>query len=542
MRHYDAEEIEVFLKPIEDTYLYSEYENGQLVGGRIDYVRMFAVIALFLLLIAAFNFTNLATARSAKRAREIGVRKATGAHKRSLVAQFLGESMLFAYLALFFALVLVFSLLPVFNVLTGKEISPGDISWTFILGGFAIATIVGLVAGTYPAFYLSSFDPIETLRGHVRQKSEVTYLRRGLVVMQFALSVLLIVATIAVYLQVRFIQEQDIGLDRENVIRMAREGALISQFESVRQELLQLPGIAQVSSSNSSPLDIGSSTGDVSWPGSDPNSENEYYVIDVTHEFPETMKMELVEGRFFSREFGADSTRYMVNEEMAAMMGGDVVGTVISFWETTGPIVGVVKNFDMNSIYSPVEPVILRLENDTAIMYVRTLPGQTREALASLEQVVTAFNPEFPFDYRFLDQEFEETYRSEVVMGQLALVFSIIAIFISCLGLFGLVSYTVTQRTKEVGVRKVLGASVTSLVGLLTSEVTRLVALGIAVAMPVSFWLVHEWLHAFEAHINLGPGIFIGAGVLAISIAWLTVSFQAIRAATADPVRALRYE
>ena len=543
MKHHDAENVEVFLQPYEDQYLYAGYRDGKHVGGRIEYVRIFSIVAIFLLLIACINFTNLATARSSRRAREIGVRKVVGAHQKSLMVQFLGESMLFAFMALILALSLLFLLLPFFNELTNKHIALEDMKGLFLVGVLGITLVVGLVAGGYPALYLSSFHPLKVLRGSFRLKPGAALLRKSLVTIQFTLSVLLIVSTLAVYLQIQFIQTRNLGLDRDNVVYLKQEGGLLSQYEAVRQALLNRPGIAQVTSTDTSPLAIGTSTGDARWAGKDPNDEHDFHIIGANYDFLETMKMEVLAGRSFSREFGADSTGYLVNEETAKIIGGEVLGVELSFWGRTGPIIGVVKNFEMNSMYTPMEPVIIRLDpENTSMLYVRTRPGQTEEAIASLSAVFAQFNTGYPFDYGFLDQDFEATYRSETILGQLAGIFAFIAIFISCLGLFGLVSFTAEQRTKEIGVRKVLGATVPNLVRLLTGEITKPVLMGIAIAIPVAYLVVRDWLADFEYHIEIGAGLFIVAGAVAILIAWLTVSFQAVKAAVANPVKSLRYE
>ena len=543
MEHDSGSDETIFLQPYEDRYLYSDYDEGQLVGGRIRYVQMFSIIAVFLLLIAAINFTNLATARSAQRAREVGVRKAIGANQQSLIMQFLSESMLLTFTALALAVGLVLVLMPFFNELTGKEISLLGFNAKSLAGVLGITLLVGFVAGSYPALYLSSFNPLVVLRGKLSPNSGAALLRKGLVVVQFALSVLLIVSTIAVYQQLQYIQNRDLGLDRENIIYLAQEGALVSQYDAVKQELLNRPGIAMVTTTSTSPLNIGSSTGGVRWDGRQPDDEHEFYIISANYDFTETMKMTLVEGRSFSMDFGAENAGYIINEETAKILGENALGTELTFWGGSGPVIGIVKDFEMNSLYAPNEPAIIRLDSEaTDMLYVRATPGQTPEALAGLEQVFKQFNPDYPFDYGFLDQDFEDTYRSEAILGKLANIFAFIAIFISCLGLFGLVSYTAEQRTKEIGVRKVLGASVPQILRLLAGEITRLVLVAIIVALPVSYYVVQRWLTNFDYHIETGIGMFAMAGVAAISIALLTVSYQSVKAATSDPVKSLKYE
>lgn len=542
-RYEEGSDETIFLQPFGDRYLYSDYNDGQLIGGRIEYVRIFSIIAIFLLLIAAINFTNLATARSTQRAREVGVRKAIGANQQSLIAQFLGESMFLTFTALLLALLLVVILLPFFNELTDKQISLFSLNSLFLPGILGVTILVGFVAGSYPALYLSSFNPLTVLRGKLRPNAGAALLRKGLVVVQFSLSVLLIVSTLAVYQQIHFIHNRDLGLDRDNIIYLAQEGALSSQYDVVKQELMKGSGISQVTSTSASPLNVNSSTGGVRWAGREPDDDYEFYILGANYDFAETMRMTLVAGRTFSKDYAEENAGYIINEEMASILGNEALGTELSFWGGTGPVIGIVKDFEMNSFYVPNEPVIIRLDvANTDLMYVRSLPGQTTEALTTLERVFTEFNPGYPFDYGFLDQDFEETYRSETILGKLANIFAFIAIFVSCLGLFGLVSYTAEQRTKEIGVRKVLGASVSNIVRLLTGEITALVLLGIVIALPVAYWAIQRWLSNFEYHIETGIGMFALAGVAAISIALLTVSYQSIKAAKSDPVKSLKYE
>lgn len=543
-RHTGASDHAIFLQPFEDVHLHSTYRDGRLVGGRIEYVRIFMAVALFLLLIACINFMNLATARASQRAREIGVRKAIGAHQRSLITQFMAESMGMAFIAFLLALGLVLALLPVFNDVTGKHLGVADLNGSLLLGLLGISVIVGLVSGSYPALYLSSFRPVAVLRGTFRQQTGTITLRKGLVVFQFALSMLLIVSTVAVYRQLDYIRTKNLGIERENLLYVAQEGALVDRYETVAGELLEQPGIARVTSSGQNPLQIGNNTVSVGWEGKDDGENGTlFYIILANYDFVETMGMELVAGRDFSRDFTADSRYYIVNEETARLIGGEVVGKTLSVYGDAGPIVGVVKNFSMNSLYSPIEPAIIRFApEEIGMLYVRTEPGRTGEAIASLERVYERFNPGYPFEYTFLDQQFEQTYRSEAVMGSLASIFAVVALFISCLGLFGLTSFTVEQRTKEVGVRKVLGASVPRLVVLLTSSFTKLVLAGILIAVPAAYFIVRGWLDHFEEHITLGAEVFVLAGVAALLVAWMTVGFQAVKAALAQPVKVLRYE
>jgi putative ABC transport system permease protein len=542
-RHADADDHQIFLQPFEDIYLYSFYRDGKLVGGRIEYVRIFTGIAIFILLIACINFMNLATARSSQRAREIGVRKVIGAQRQSLITQFITESIGTVFIAFILAFGLVMTLLPAFNYLTGKHLAPGNLSATFLVSIIGIALMVGIISGSYPALYLSSFKPVAVLRGTFRQGSGiVAILRKGLVIFQFALSVLLIVSTVVVYLQLNYMRTKNLGLERENLLFIAREGALVNQYDAITQELLGQPGIASVTASGQNPLEVGNNTLSVGWDGKDRDNRQLFYIINAYHDFAKTMQMELVAGRDFSKAY-ADSMAYLVNEETAKMIGGDVVGKMLNVYGDKGPIVGVVKNFSMNSLYSPIEPVVIRLHLEWAgNLYVRTKASETQQALESLMTVYQKFNPGYPFTYTFLDQQFEMRYRSEQVTAKLVNIFAVIALFISCLGLFGLTSFTIEQRTKELGVRRVLGASAGGIVVMLSRDFLKLVFTGFVIATPITWYLTTQWLENFADRIEIGAWVFLLAGLAAVLIALATVSWQSIKAALANPVDCLKNE
>jgi putative ABC transport system permease protein len=544
-RHNPTEQEEVlFLYPFEDTYLYQEFENGINVGGRIDLIRIFAAVAVFLLIIASINFMNLATARSTLRSKEIGVRKAIGATQPSLTAQFMTETMLLAVIAFMFAMALVVGLLPAFNQITEKQIGILDLSPAFLTGMLGIALLTGLFAGSYPALYLSSFNPVAILRGTFRQKPGEARMRKGLVVFQFALSTLIIVCTAAVYLQIRYILEKDLGLDRGNLISINMDGGVQERYESFRQELMANPGIVNVTFCDPDPLSIDIFTSDITWDARDPNDQTEFAVLRAGYDFVETMQMELLAGRTHSRELSTDAAGYIINEAAAKVMGkADPVGERFALWDMEGQVIGVVKDFHMATFDAPISPTVIALDDEDIIrVWIRTEPGRTQEALASLEALYREFNPGYPFSYRFMDQEYEEIHRSVLVMGKLANVFAVMATFISCLGLFGLASFTAERRTKEIGIRKVMGASTSKLVILLSADFTKLVLLGFVLAAPLAYWLIQKFLGTFEYHVSIHPVLFILAGLAALIIAWLTVSYQSIKAALANPVKSLRYE
>jgi predicted permease len=536
--------ITTFLFPYEDAYLYSKFTNGKPDGGRIEYVRLFTVVAIFILIIACINFMNLATARSAKRAKEVGIRKVVGAERPYLIGQFVGEAVLTAGMALVLAVALVQVLLPWFNGLTEKHIRieyANPLYWLTLLG---LALVTGIVSGSYPALFLSSLQPVRILKGTLRFNAGAVLFRQGLVVFQFALSLLLIIGTLIAGRQVDYIRTKNLGLDRENVVYVPLEGDLPKKYEVFRQQLLQAPGVQAVSASSNDPLAIGNSTIGVEWKGKDPADKTLFTQMGVSYEFIGTMKIKLRDGRDFSRAFVTDSTNYVINEEAARRMGMKApVGQELKFWGRSGKIIGLMQNFHLNSLRVAIEPLILRLDTTyNSTLLVRTQPGQTDKALASLERLAKQHNPAYPFAYEFADDSFEKQYKSETLIGKLANCFAVLAIFIACLGLFGLAMFTAEQRTKEIGVRKVLGASVTSIVALLSKDFLRLVFIAILIASPVAWYLMRQWLDDFKYRIDIGWGVFALAGLLAVGIALLTVSFQSVKAALMDPVKSLRAE
>jgi putative ABC transport system permease protein len=537
-------ETELFLQSITDMYLRSDYEDGVLVGGRIKYVRIFVLVAIFIILIASINFMNLATARSAQRAREIGIRKLVGANRMLLARQFLGESILLSLIAFVVAQIIVFTLLPDFNTLTQKSVSVSLFDPGLWLQFGVIALLTGLLAGFYPALYLSSLKVISVLRSSKGNISHGAGIRKGLVVFQFMMSIILIVGTVTVYKQLGYIQSKDLGVDRENVLYMDFEGGIKTQFNTFKNELLQEPGIVSLSAGSQNPLSIGQNTLNVDFDGKDPEDTTLYNIISTEIGFVETMGIEMDQGRVFSEEFGADSSNYIVNEKAVKAMGlENPVGKQLELWGTEGTIIGVMKDFHMRSLYEPIDPVIFRLDHESAqIMFVRLDAGQTTEGISSLERIFKAFNPEYPFEYRFMDEQFEDTYRSEIVIGTLANLFALMAVLIACLGLFGLASFTAERRTKEIGIRKVLGASISNIAFLMARDFLLLVIGAFTVAAPISYIVMNNWLNEFAFHTHLGIGILVLAGMASILIAGLTVGWQSIRAALANPASSLRSE
>ncbi|GAB3916341.1 ABC transporter permease [Larkinella terrae] len=537
--------IELFLQKSSDAYLHSNFKNGKLNGGRIEYVQLFIIVAVFILIIACINFMNLATARSVKRAKEVGVRKVVGAERSSLMGQFVGESMLISLLALLVAVLVVVMTLPVFNELTEKHLAfrfDDPFFWLVLLG---LTLVTGLVSGSYPALFLSSLKPVVVLKGVLKFKPSATFFRKGLVVFQFSLSIILIVGMIIIYRQIQYIQTKNLGFDKENLLYMPLEGDLKKNYQTFRRELLTQPGIKEVSASWSDPLEVGSSTIGVGWRGKDTTQRILFNQTAVHYGYLKAMDIKLKEGRDFSPDFSTDTTNYIINEESARKIGyKNPIGQELTFWGRKGIIVGVVKNYHINSLHVAIEPLILHMQRKEfdGVVLVRAEKGRTREAMANLERTFHKFNPRYPFEYKFTDQEFGNNYKSENIVSKLANYFAFLAIFISCLGLFGLAAFTAEQRTKEIGIRKVLGASITNIVLMLSKDFLLLVLLSSLVALPVAWWAMSSWLEKYKNRIDIEWWMFAAAVVASLAIALFTISFQSIKAALMNPVKSLKTE
>lgn len=543
--------VELFLQNYGDSYLYSNWDNGKQAGGRIQYVRIFSAVAIIILIIACINFMNLATARSLRRAREIGVRKVVGAGKRQLVAQFIGESMFVSFLAVLVSLLIVVLILPSFNELTEKHLSINLTDPSFLLIILGLTIVTGVVSGSYPALFMSTLKPIVVLKGLLKFKSGATYFRKGLVVFQFALSITLILGMIVIYRQINYINNKNLGFGKEDLLYMPLEGPMAKNFMAFKEELLKQPGIKNISSAQSSPLEVGSSTQGVRWPGKDTTKLILFSNNPITYDYVKTMGIELIEGRDFDPSFSLDTMNYLVNEAAARKIGyKDPVGKELTMWGDKGTIIGLMKDFHHNSLHVPIEPLILRLFKGSWVneggywgnVIVKTEKGKSKQAIASMEKVFKKFNPGFPFKYYFTDDEIAKNYKAEHTVSKLSRYFAFLAIFISCLGLFGLVTFTAEQKTKEIGIRKVLGASVTGIVRMLSKDFLKLVLIASVIAFPVAWWAMNKWLMDFEYRIDIGWWVFVVAGVVALLIALLTISFQSIKAAIANPVKSLRTE
>ena len=543
--------VELFLQNYGESYLYSNWDNGKQAGGRIQYVRIFSAVAVIILIIACINFMNLATARSLRRAREIGVRKVVGAGKRQLVAQFIGESMFVSFLAILVSLLIVVLILPSFNELTEKHLSINLTDPSFLLIILGLTIVTGVVSGSYPALFMSTLKPIVVLKGLLKFKSGATYFRKGLVVFQFALSITLILGMIVIYRQISYINNKNLGFGKEDLLYMPLEGPMAKNFMAFKEELLKQSGIKNISSAQSSPLEVGSSTQGVRWPGKDTTKLILFSNNPITYDYVKTMGIELIAGRDFDPSFSLDTMNYLVNEAAARKIGyKDPVGKELTMWGDKGTIIGLMKDFHHNSLHVPIEPLILRLFKGSWVneggywgnVIVKTEKGKSKQAIASMEKVFKKFNPGFPFKYYFTDDEIAKNYKAEHTVSRLSRYFAFLAIFISCLGLFGLVTFTAEQKTKEIGIRKVLGASVTGIVRMLSKDFLKLVLIASVIAFPVAWWAMNKWLMDFEYRVDIGWWVFVVAGITALLIALLTISFQSIKAAIANPVKSLRTE
>jgi putative ABC transport system permease protein len=537
--------VDIFLHPMNEWRLYSNFEKGKQAGGRITYVRAFSIVAFFILLIACINFMNLATARSANRTKEVGVRKSVGAQRRSLIVQFMGESVMQSFLSLGIALVVVYLLMPFFNDITGKKLVFALSDHVLVLWLVGITLFTGLLAGSYPALFLSSFKPALVLKGNVHTGLRGASLRQVLVVIQFALSVILIVSAIVVYNQIEYIRNKNLGFDKEHILYFTRYGGIQKSFDAFRNQALQTPIITHVAQGNQLPYNVGSSTGDVDYDGRTDDDKILFQIIQVDYDYLEALGFTFVDGRNFSREAGTDTVNFIVNEEAARRMRMESpVGSRLEFWgRTGGQVIGVVKDFHSVSLRAQLEPVIFVLapENSWRV-FVRYAPGKAEDAIKHLEAIHKQIEPTVPFEHNFLDKNFERQYRSEMTTGKLSIVFTIIAILISCLGLFGLASFMTERRAKEIGVRKVLGASVPTLIMMLCKDFTRLVMVAIVIGCPIAWYVMDKFLAQYAFHTQFGMQVFAITAAVMLGIALATVVYQSAKAALSNPVSSLRSE
>lgn len=525
------------VQPLYDIHLY----NPDLSEGGIKIVRIFLIIAIVILLIACVNYVNLSTARAMQRAAEVGVRKIIGASKRQLFIQFVWESVLVFMLALILAIVIILLVIPFYNNLTGKQLSFSlqNLQMFLAIGLSMLVTLI--VAGIYPAVILSSFNPLKTLKGGLTLSGSNITFRRALVVVQFLIATVLIVSTLIVGQQLKYIKSKAIGYDKENVFVFS-SGKMYDHMQSALQELSASSGVAGVATANTNVTSIDNSTGDTYWEGKRKDESLIIRSLSADKGFIDMMKFRFTDGQNFTNS-PADSAHYIINETAAQMMGmKNPIGKEFSLWENKGTIIGVIKDFHYASLHEKIGPVVIYYGANSWQVYVKTKPGEMDKAVASAERLYQRYNPGFPFKYSFIDDKLDKMYKLDRRTGKLFNYFAGIAIFISCLGLFGLATFATGQRVKEIGVRKVLGASVTNIITLLTGDFLKIVLISIVLAIPVSWYIMSRWLEDYAYRITINWWVFILAGSLAIMVALLTVSFQAVKAALRNPVRSLRTE
>lgn len=545
-KHVQEGKEEVLLHPMDKWHLFSEFKEGKVVGGRIEFVWLFGTIGLFVLLLACINFMNLSTARSEKRAREVGVRKAIGSLRQQLIFQFLTESILVSFFAFLLSILLVLAALPFFNGIANKTMHIPWASPLFWLTALGVTLITGIIAGSYPAFYLSSFQPVKVLKGAFKAGRLAALPRKVLVVLQFTVSITLIIGTIIVFRQIQFAKSRPVGYSREGLFTvMINTPELSGHYNSLRNDLIKTGVVADMAESSSPSTGIWSNQIGFDWKGKDPNSVPLFGIVAVTHDYGATHRWTIKEGRDFSREYVTDSGNLILNEAAVKLTGiKNIIGETIKWNDKERKVVAVVKDMVMESPFEPVKPTIFFLEYGWAsVITIRVKPEiAMRQALKAIEPVFKRYDPGSPFNYQFTDEEYANKFSDEERIGNLATFFAILAVFISCLGLFGLASFVAEQKTKEIGLRKVLGASVFNLWQSMSTDFLKLVAISIAVAIPIAWYFLHGWLAKYQYRTPMSIWIFFAAGLGAILISMLTVSFHSVKAALANPVKSLRSE
>lgn len=525
-----------------DVYLHNNY-NGNTKNGRIEYVNLFSLLAIFVMIIACINFMNLSTAKAARRFKEVGIKKVVGAGRRQLIFQFLTESFLLAVFAMLIAIIISLLLLPAFNQLTGKAITL-HLSAELIVGILLITLITGLLAGSYPALYLSKFNPLAILKGKLNTSTAELLSRKGLVVFQFTLSTTLIIAVFIIYQQIQFIQNTDPGFSKNNILRIAAEGNLSKNEDAFIAELKKLPGISNAAATNHRMVGHNYAMANMEWPGKPLENGDIYFEgFESSYDFIETMGMHMKEGRSFSKNYGTDSSAIVINEAgIKAMNLKNPVGTIIKLYNKDTRIIGVVKDFHFESMHDAIKPSYIQIVPNTATI-VASISNQNQKAtIDAIEKLYKRFNPGFPFTFNFLDEAYQKQYESETRVSALSKYFAGLAIVISCLGLFGLAAFTAQKRRKEIGVRKVIGASAAGITVMLSKDFLKLVGIALLIAFPLSWWLMHNWLQGFAYRIDINPLTYLLVAIIVVVITICTISYQSIKAALANPVKSLRTE
>jgi predicted permease len=533
-----------FLKQYSKHYLYEPYENGVQAGGRITYVKLFSIIAIFILLIACINFMNLSTAKASRRIKEVGIKKAVGASRKTLILHYLFESLFMSFVSLLVAILMVDLLLPEFNKMTGKQLHI-FLDTSLLLPAISITLITGLIAGSYPAFYLSGFNPAMVLKGKLNTSLGEMFARKGLVAFQFSLSIIFIVSVLVVYEQIRYIQSKPLGYDKNNIIYFPLVGSLRNMVnqESLLSEMKKLSGVENASSISHDMTGHSRGTYNIHWEGKDPNDKTEFEIFIVNYDMIETLGMEIAEGRSFSKDYGSEESKIVFNEAAIKYMGlHNPLGKSVRLWDEK-EIIGVVKDFHFQSLHENIKPAFFYLDpSDTYLLMGKLSPGNEKETIGQIESLYKKHNPGFPFDFQFLDAAYQEQYMAEERVADLSKYFAAMAILISCLGLFGLAAFSAERRLKEVGIRKVLGSTQMGIIYLLSGDFTKIVFISIVIGLPLSYLLTQSWLSKFAFRIDLAWWYFAAAAFIALVVSLLTVGMQAFKASRVNPTRCLRDE
>jgi len=537
-----------FLFSMNDWHLRENFENGKQTGkGRIQYVRMFIIIAWIILFLACINFMNLATARSEKRAKEVGVRKVLGSGKNRLITQFIGEALFMAFLAVIVSMILMAFALPLFNTISQKNLSLNFLNPLHLVALAAIAIVCGLIAGSYPSLYLSSFNPIFVLKGIKLKTGSAGLIRKGLVILQFTVSIVLIISTVIIFQQIQHVKSRELGYNKDNLMVMNVQGDMGKNFNIIKQDLLNTGIVVNAALTDHETIYGGNNSNDFSWEGKDVNAQIIISQRYVSPELLSTCGIKIIEGRDFNSNPTTDTSNIIITETLAKMMNTQhVIGQFIREGTSNYKIVGVTKDFVYGDMYGKSDPLIFfcepHYENESS-MYVRLKRDKDPEqAIVKIQEIMKKDNPSYPFDYKFVDDEFNQMFQSEMLVNKLSRVFATLAIIISCLGLFGLAAYTAERRTKEFGIRKVLGASVTNLAGLLSAEFIKLIIISLLLAFPLAWYVMFTWLQSYAYRVAISWWVFAASGMVATLIAIITISFQAIKASIANPVKSLRSE
>lgn len=534
-----------FLFPYVESRLYNEFENGKNAGGRIEQIYLFGAVAILILAMACINFTNLSTARATSRSREVGIRKSIGAQKNSLIVQFISESLLLSFIAMIFAILIVQLLLPFFNEVTSKAVRL-DLTNPLLTGGIlGITVICGLLAGSYPSFVLSGFNPVKVLKGDTQTGLTGNALRKSLVIVQFTTSVILVIGSIAVYRQIVFISEKNLGFDKDNIIVVDQNEGIVKSFSAIKNDLQQLASVDGIAFGGNNIFTIPITTTDPVWSNKSENSSILFKIYRCDAEFIPTLNIKIQGGRNFID--GRDASNYIINRKAAEVMGFSVenaVGSELEMWNGKGKIIGITEDFHNDNLKFGIEPMIFMYSENVGSHYFIRLGGSLSitENIKQIENIFRKHNPDYPFEFIFLDEVFNREYQAESVIGRLSISFTVIAVLISCLGLFGLASFNAERRTKELGIRKVMGASVSNLVIMLCSDFTNLVLVSLLIGLPVSWYLIRDYLSDYAFHADVNWDIYILTSIAMLFVVLLSVGYQSAKAAISNPVDSLRSE